>query len=676
MRLKLDRKILFLVMICLFIEIFAFNANSFRVLNKEKYEKKTFTVEQMETTGFEVTGNILTYVRDYGEEPSVTIKNIDTNVGTLYLDMYLPNENYLKYTVYYTDEANRYLMRNFSGEYVPGVDRTKWITCHFSGKSEEIKIVFDIQDDLYQLAIDEYSVNEPVRFEFHLLRFLVLCGVILGIYSFRNISWMSGPFVKKSQKAALMILTIGFLWILWSFYSNSVAEVQIGAKSGDMYSQGLTDALLSGQVKLKAEPSEALLAMENPYDESERTAKMLERDIDYIMDAAYYNGSYYVYFGVIPALLFFVPFKWMTGSYLSIEFAVFLLFCIYIIFLNLLFIRCVRKNLPDAPFGMYLFGVLLLDAGSMALCFVSRAKFYELVYAAGLAFSAIGMYLLFEAWWKEKWNYFLLFFGGLFLAMAVGCRPTMVLYSFMLVPCLIRRLQKRAFRENVIPLAVLAVPYIFIAAVLMWYNAARFGSVFNFGQNYQLTVTDMAKDSYKISTLPWCLWFGMFQPLNVTAQFPFVFSGNAGNDFAGYFYNTGNAIPMFSIVPLLYSMFVPAFWRRWKKEKGSFGTIMLGTVLGIGWITAILVFVSAGVHIRYTAEAIPLLMFSSVLLYGNYAKGQQEQIQKNLWTLFAVLALSTVMIAFLTGIVGERDWIFVQHPEFYYKIERAFCCWK
>ena len=89
----IDKRIFILASVCLLIEVFICNANSFRVLNQETYERKSYTVDQMETTGFEVTGNILTYVADYGEEASVTIKNIDTNVGTIYLDLYLPNES-------------------------------------------------------------------------------------------------------------------------------------------------------------------------------------------------------------------------------------------------------------------------------------------------------------------------------------------------------------------------------------------------------------------------------------------------------------------------------------------------------------------------------------------------------------------------------------------------------
>lgn len=676
MKIRCDRKILVIAVVCLLLEIFICNGNSFRILNKSKYEKKSYTVEQMETSGFEVTGNILTYVADYGQEPSITLKNIDTCVGTVYLNLYLPNESLLNYTLYYTDEANGYLMRSVPGEYVPAIDGTKWITCHFAGKSSELKIVFDLEDDLYQMAVDDCVLNEPVKFQFRFGRFLVLLMISIGIYAFRKKPYFTEAFLRKSQAVLLGAVFAGFVLLTWNLYANSVPDVRVWDTAGDIYSQELTDALIAGRTDLAAKPSEAFLELQNPYDYTEREYKGLERDTDYIWDIAWHDGSYYVYFGVIPALLLFVPFKMATGMYLSTGFVVFFFFCIYLLFLNLLLVRSIKKILPDTPFGLYVLGMILLNAASGALYFVSRARFYEMAYATGLAFSAAGLYLLASGTWKKSRNYVQIFFGGLFLALAVGCRPTMVLYSFLLIPCLWRNFRRKPFKENILPLLILAVPYVCVAAVLMWYNYARFGSVFDFGQNYQLTMTDMAKNSYAPATLPWCLWLGMFQPLSISARFPFVVSGSSVVDYAGYFYNSGDVVPMFGAVPLLYVMFVPTVWKRWRERTGRFAAVMLGTVLGVGWLMAVLVFVSAGVQIRYTAEAIPLLTFAVILLGCNYIRMQDWKIKENLITGVFVLTLFSLLAAFLIGIVGEQNWIYTNHPEFYYTVERAFCFWK
>mgnify|MGYP003293825385 CR=1 FL=1 len=74
---KLDIVISSIFLLCVILEIFVFNINSFRIIDKSKYEKKSYTVDQMEITGFEVTGNILTYVPDYGQEPAIILKDIN-----------------------------------------------------------------------------------------------------------------------------------------------------------------------------------------------------------------------------------------------------------------------------------------------------------------------------------------------------------------------------------------------------------------------------------------------------------------------------------------------------------------------------------------------------------------------------------------------------------------------
>lgn len=675
--LRLNKVVTGLFILCLLIEILVCNANSFHVWNRDRYERKTYTVDQMETSGFEVTGNILTYVADYGEEASITLKGIGTEIGTLYMDLYLPNESYLAYTLYYTDEANSSLMRSVQGEYVPEVERTKWMTCHFSGKSDELKIVFNLQDDLYQMAVDGFVINEPVKFQFCLWRFALMLLIVCGAWALRNLTYFNGGLCRRSQAVLLGIVYLFCVFVLWNLYANSVPEAGIWDEKGDLYSQNLTDALISGRTELEPEPSERFQQLDNPYDYTEREAAGLERDVDYLWDAAYYQGHHYAYFGVMPALLLFVPWKLMTGMYLSTGFVVFLFFCVYLLFLDLLFVNCIRKLLPDTSYGLYVLGEILLNAASGAACFVSRARFYEMAYATGLAFTVLGLWLLFSC--MEKVNvgrYVRIMAGGLCLALAVGCRPTMVVYSFLLAPFLWRVLYKKPLKEKGVMILALGLPYFVVAVILMRYNYVRFGNVFNFGQNYQLTVTDMSKNSYNLATLPWCLWLGMFQPLQIIAEFPFVFSGNAVNSFCGYLYYGAMVVPMFSGVPVLYTMFAPTLWKKWRERTGRFSSIALGMAVCIGWFMAVLIFVSAGVHLRYTAEAVPILTFVSVLLVCNYIDIQNGKIKKNLISAFGASVVFSALVAFLMGMTGEQDWIFVNHPEFYYAVERAFCFWK
>lgn len=64
----------------------------------------------------------------------ITLNDIETNISTVYMDLEIP-DGVLKYVVAYTDETNESFYRSFEKEYVAGVHKTKWFTCHLRGES-------------------------------------------------------------------------------------------------------------------------------------------------------------------------------------------------------------------------------------------------------------------------------------------------------------------------------------------------------------------------------------------------------------------------------------------------------------------------------------------------------------------------------------------------------------
>ena len=56
-----------------------------------------------------------------------------------------------------------------------------------------------------------------------------------------------------------------------------------------------------------------LLALDNPYDFEARKAA----EVSYHWDHAFYNGRYYMYFGIVPVFLLFLPYRFLTGTNLT-----------------------------------------------------------------------------------------------------------------------------------------------------------------------------------------------------------------------------------------------------------------------------------------------------------------------------------------------------------------------
>src|SRR5699024_9055907 len=90
---------------------------------------------------------------------------------------------------------------------------------------------------------------------------------------------------------------------------NFVYHFEDGTAYGQM--GALAHSLLNGRLDLNLvlEPPAELVAMETPYD-TELRAQTVDGSV---WDAAYYDGKYYCYFGVVPCLLFQLPFEALTG---------------------------------------------------------------------------------------------------------------------------------------------------------------------------------------------------------------------------------------------------------------------------------------------------------------------------------------------------------------------------
>lgn len=86
------------------------------------------------------------------------------------------------------------------------------------------------------------------------------------------------------------------------------------------------------------------------------------------------------------------------------------------------------------------------------------------------------------------------FLGSLFGALAFGCRPPVALANLLVLPMLAEYLcGKRITFRLLRRLLFAASPYFVIGVLLMLYNYMRFGSPIEFGQSYQLTITDQSQ---------------------------------------------------------------------------------------------------------------------------------------------------------------------------------------
>lgn len=259
--------------------------------------------------------------------------------------------------------------------------------------------------------------------------------------------------------------------------------------------EGLTEQIAEGQLHLKQTPPEALVAMENPYDFEARQALGLT----YEWDTALYDGHYYVYFGVAPVVLLFLPYKLITGRTLLSYHGTQLFTALFIIGLFLLFHTIAKRFFPKTPYGIVL--ALSTAFSVMSVFFATGAPaLYCTAITCGICFQVWSFYFHIRAVYLEntyRAQTVCAVLGSVCGALVFASRPPVGLAAFVSVPMLlyhIRRCRDERHMETkrlVRQVLLAALPYVLVAIPLMCYNAARFDNPFEFGQAYMLTNGDL-----------------------------------------------------------------------------------------------------------------------------------------------------------------------------------------
>src|SRR5712692_4157334 len=184
----------------------------------------------------------------------------------------------------------------------------------------------------------------------------------------------------------------------------------------------LSEGFFRGQLHLAHQPDARLAALPFPSDYTAREG------IDYIWDASYLNGKYYLYFSPLPAFLFYMPYRVLRGGYPRDALAA----AFFIGWAFLAAVAFARRALEPTgrslhlPFALW---VLLIGLGNVAAFLLSDVRIYEVAIMAGAALTMTWAYALLRfveaptirrAVWMSIW-----------LALAVAARPNVGVLLFV-----------------------------------------------------------------------------------------------------------------------------------------------------------------------------------------------------------------------------------------------------
>ncbi len=447
-------------------------------------------------------------------------------------------------------------------------------------------------------------------------------------------------------------------WTTWPPTTNYYDRLAVAFKEGHLY--------------LDNKPDPALLALPDPY---EPDARKSIQGLDEIWDMTLYNGKVYIYWGPSPAVLL-TALKFFYPRVVGDQILVFAFISGLFIFQFLLLLRVWRRHFKDLPAWAVLTGVFLAAFVNPIPWILCIPRIYEAAIASDQFFFIGGLYFAFAALDREKYSLWRLIVAGTLWAFAIGSRvtiapPILFIAAMALLWILKSRSGERPIAEAIRAASGLGIPLLAAAIGLGWYNWARFGSIFEFGFRYAITMLNQNK-YYNVLFFPRYifpnLYMYLINPPVFRGTFPFikpVWNGDFISSFNNQYHTIYNAELMIGLiysVPFLFFALVPIvmliYGARKKKpelnpldveEKNRFWNWFLLTVIGaslLALLTVLLVFYAT---MRYFVDVMPILTLLSIFGFWQGYTLAAERPALRRWV--AIIAISLAIISIVIGIL-------------------------
>lgn len=644
--------------------------------------KSLFYAERMVYENVTVEGGTRTetdgneYVAEQGTL-TLHVGEVNQKVHNLLLSLEFSGHEPVYYTVSVSDEGNYYPFPLPEQVLIPDVPGTFYTNLYPAGEVSEIYVDLKVPVGSV-VAVHAICANARIPFVFSFGRMTTVYGVLALIYYLYAIA--CGRMVQRTYReevkqnvltGLVIMLMIGMAWKL--AHINPVC-VESPWPHHRQY-QELAEALASGNVYLPVEPVQELKEAKNPYD----TIFLQANQIHYQADYAYYDGKYYVYFGIVPELLLYLPCFLLTGHHLPNYMAVFLFYSGFIVAVFGLYREIVKRWFVNTPYFLYLTACILTVGGGNYLFMIARPDMYNTPIVASNMFTVMGLWLWMVGKYavsaKVKRPAYLA--GSLCMALVSGCRPQMLLFSLLAVPLFWDEvIKKRELfgRKRPLDTVCICLPYVLVAAGIMYYNAARFGSPFDFGATYSLTSNDMTKRSFYVSQTLLGLWHYFLKPPVFSTEFPFLQGEQVVSDsYMGRLNAEYSYGGMLLCNAFFWTLFMAGRGKEILKQKKLTAFVWISVVIAV--ILGMVDVTGAGILQRYMADMVwGFALASTVVLFAMWEQGKSVMERKRM--LGFVLLICLLQLVYGFGVIyGNGDMgvnVRLSNPELYYYVKNLF----
>ena len=550
------------------------------------------------------------------------------------------------------------------------------------GKIRSLRV--DISEVFSPVSIKHITAVSAIPFAFSLIRYFVLLGagmIISAVVCFElwKITYQSRKPLHILLTEAMTLLCILSVFIMTDPFEKPVKYDGKNLNTYDQFSMTF-DAFKKKRLDLDTYVQPELETLENVYDTSER----VEAECGGNMDYCYYKGKYYCYFGCAPVLTYYMPYYFIKGKLPTIGMALGFFGILAAWFMCRTILAAVRLMIPRANL-LLLLAFMAAAPGFTGIYYtVNGINLYTLPTICGLCWLFLCLWLGFEACHvrNKSLRLIMLFISGASLALCAASRPGMSLGGLILVPLYIgilrNKSQKPLFR--LAQAVCFVTPLIIGGCLIMWYNNARFGSPFDFGFRYQLTVSNISANKLTLSGIPPMLYHYVFQKPRASAYFPFFEPAYIVlYNYKKYIYTTDCiGVLTYPLTAAGIALFPAAMTgKNSRNRSGSTGLqrrafilICFITALFIGWIN----FCLGGGVTRYVIDFMPLIMLGTLLCILRGAGNPEKH--KLRYALICMASAATFVICWLLVIQVRDGSILRRFPDFYDTVEDLVVFWQ
>lgn len=603
------------------------------------------TVYDPELGGVQVTGT---------DEISLTYRELDRKVGTAYVQVRFDDEKARQVNFFadMTEETGYYYrMKIIESALIADSPQSQNAVVQLSGDTSSARFRFSGASENDGCVIGSIELNRPIPFDVMPIRIMLI--TVLGTFLYACIfsctmqaKYCENRYFCRVSATWVTILAVccGIILVFQQIPRGEFFD-RFKLTNGDQVTEELVLAFEQGRFDLTADPPEELLAMENPYD----TGSRYYDDIECLWDHAFYNGRYYSYYGIAPLLLF-IPYHLITGYFFPADIATMLFASGGLLLLSMLYTAIVKKWFKSISTGAYISGLAIILAACGIWYSVGRPMFYELSISAGFLCCTSGAYFLVTSGIFDKGQAKLpgILLSSLLLGLSVMCRPTLAVYA--VCGCLFYLINVKKQAKKWKYFACAFIPLMVLGAFQMYYNYARFGSVFEFGIKYSLTINDFTHTEFHVHNMLIGIYNFLLAPPAFIPDYPFVSAPFSFLGMNGYYFKDEGTISglIFLALPIFGYFLSGNALKRFPDRSSRVRAALIGLPCIVMPFIIVCSVWESGYSARYMAD------FSWQVIIGAYAvlfflfTRSENMLKKRIFT--AVMGICCVYTMIVVGI--------------------------